>query len=191
MKPEQKVVEYHLELEEGGDTSTITREEVSLYPGICTLIEVVFPPGPAGLVGVRALQGLHQLIPESNKLWLTGDDTTYPHGSPVDLITGSKILRVEGYNTDETYSHTIIFRFTVAIPTIDSVALLTEVLKERIPTEIPFYIKALPEILAEASETKLILKDFVLPILDAMNKRDEDRWRAEIRSKPIEELMRL
>jgi len=191
MLTEKRVVEHFLTLEEGGGRHDITEEKVHLVSGICTLIEIIFPPGPAGLVGVRALQGVHQLIPESNKLWLTGDDITYPHAAPVDLLTNTKTLRVLGYNEDEEFPHTIIFRFTVATLIDDPAAAIEKLLKDRLPGELPFYIKVLPDMLTEIVNTKLILENYIVPLLGEMNKRDETRWRSEIKDKPMEELARL
>ncbi|GAI07665.1 unnamed protein product, partial [marine sediment metagenome] len=109
----------------------------------------------------------------------------------VDLITGSKILRVEGYNEDETYPHTIIFRFTVAIPFDDPLLAINEVLRDRLPIEPSPYLVSIPDILTEIVNTKLVLENYVVPILRKIYEQDKDRYRAEIHNKTLEELARL
>ncbi|GAH73967.1 unnamed protein product, partial [marine sediment metagenome] len=100
-------------------------------------------------------------------------------------------IRVLGYNEDETYPHTITFRFTVATLIDDPAAAIEKLLKDRLPGELPSYTKALPDMLVEIVNTKLVLENYVVPILDQMNKRDEDRCRSEIKGMSMEELARL
>lgn len=190
MITEKKVIEYPFLLESGGSSDDPTRFQVQLVRGIVQPLEVIFPPGPAGLVGVRAYQGSHQLVPQRDTTWLTGDGITYPHATPIDLLAAPYTITVEGYNEDETYDHTIIFRFSITVPVTDPATLIIELLKDRIPTELPFYMKAFPEMLAEIINTKLILENYVVPILREMNQRDTDRWRKELLSGTLSDLAR-
>lgn len=191
MITEKKVIEYPFFLESGGSEDAPIRQQVPLVRGIIQPIEVIFPPGPAGLVGIRAYQGSHQLVPQRDTSWLIGDDITYPHHTPIDLLSPPYTITLEGYNEDDTYDHTIIVRFSITVPVTDPVAAITKLLRDRIPDELPFYMKALPDMLTEIINTHLILENYVVPILDQMNKREEDRWRSEINAQSIEELARL
>lgn len=191
MVTEQKVIEYPFKLSSEGLPTDPTREQVPLVRGIIQPLEVIFPPGPAGLVGVRAYQGSHQLVPQRDTRWLVGDDITYPHYTPINLLSSPYVITLEGYNEDEEYDHTIIFRFTVIIPFDDPVKAIMALLGKRLPAELPTYMEGIPDLLTEMINTKLLLENYLIPTLDAMNKRDEDRWRSEIRDKPMEELARL
>lgn len=191
MVTEQKVIEYPFELTEGGSSDDPVRVQIPLVRGIVQPLEVVFPPGPAGLVGVRAYQGSHQLVPQRDTKWLIGDGITYPHHTPINLLSPPYVITLEGYNEDETYEHTIIFRFTVTSPVEDPLVAIGELLRARLPSDSSPYIVAIPQMLAEITNTKLLLENYVVPMLDAMNKRDEDRWRSEIKGMSMEELARL
>jgi len=190
MITEKKVIEYPFLLKSGGSSDNPLLQQVKLVRGIVQPLEVIFPPGPAGLVGVRAYQGSHQLVPQRDTSWLSGDGITYPHDTPIDLLSPPYVITLQGYNEDETYDHTIIFRFSITVPISDPVLAITELLKDRLPSELPFYIKAMPEILAEIINTKLVVENYVVPILREINQRDEDRWRKEILSGSLTDLAR-
>lgn len=81
---------------------------LNIPAGIVTRIEQRWPPGPAGLVGLRVAHSGTVLIPRSGPGWLVTDDESIDW--PVEgYPTGNK-WSVVGYNTDIN-AHTIYFRF--------------------------------------------------------------------------------
>lgn len=190
MITEQKVVEYPFELASGTLEADFTREQIKLKKGIIQPLEVIFPPGPSGLVGVRCKQGSHVLVPQRDTDWLVGDDITYPHYTPIDLMSEPFTLTVEGYNADTVYDHTIIFRFTLITPVPDRIAEIIEVLREDWPHKTKEYLAAISEITSEIADTRLLLSDFVVPILREMNEREKIERLEGLRSQSIEELAR-
>ena len=76
-----------------------------------TEVEVLFPPGSAGLVGVRFLERGSRFAPGagSSDAWIVGDSETirWPEErgiqSPAELV-------IEAYNLDTTYQHTAYCR---------------------------------------------------------------------------------
>lgn len=87
--------------------------------GVVEKVEVTFPAGCAGLVGVRILHREHVVWPTSPDEWFVSDDFTisFPEYFPIDEDPFE--LEVHAYNLDETYDHTIILRFAVTIPRED------------------------------------------------------------------------
>lgn len=86
-----------------------------LTRGIVKRVEVVFPRGCAGLVGVRIFRGPVQVIPLNAPAWLDTDGETISINTEIDLSINPYELEVRGYNLDDTYSHTIRFRFELEL----------------------------------------------------------------------------
>lgn len=86
-----------------------------LTRGIVKRVEVVFPRGCAGLVGVRIFRGPVQVIPLNAPAWLDTDGETISINTEIDLSVNPYELEVRGYNLDDTYSHTIRFRFELEL----------------------------------------------------------------------------
>ena len=131
------------------------RKEVTLPRGIVEELDVIFPPGPVGLVGVRVFRGLHQVVPARYADWLIGEDITFTHRTPVELLSEPYVLTLEGYNEDEVYDHTVIFRFTVRSPEPDTEEQILAEL-QKIPVEdlrkLSEELVHLPERLEEVAE---------------------------------------
>ena len=87
-----------------------------LTRGIIKRIELVFPKGTAGLVGVRILRGYFQIIPLNYPAWIETDGETVGINTDIDLTVNPYELEVRGYNIDDTYSHTIRFRIELSLP---------------------------------------------------------------------------
>lgn len=73
-------------------------------------LEIVVPPGPAGLMGFRVTMGGTQVIPINVGTWLITDDDKISW--PLDNMPNSGAWQVMGYNTDE-YDHSIYLRWLV------------------------------------------------------------------------------
>jgi len=90
-----------------------------LTRGIVKRVELVFPRGCAGLVGVRIFRGSVQVIPLNFPAWIDTDGETVRINSDIDLRVNPYELEVRGYNIDDTYPHTIRVRVEMGLPEED------------------------------------------------------------------------
>jgi len=86
-----------------------------LSRGIIRKVEIVFPRGCAGLVGVRIFRESVQVIPLNYPAWLDSDGETISINTEIDLSVNPYEVEVRGYNIDDTYPHTIRFRFELKL----------------------------------------------------------------------------
>jgi len=109
--------------------------EVTIFPltdGVLTKIDVGFPAGCAGLVGIRVLRGSHQLFPMVEDEWFVTDDYTIAFPIKQEVTEQPRLLRIEGYNSDDTYDHTITLRVSIE-RAVDASTALLQVVSERLP----------------------------------------------------------
>jgi hypothetical protein len=90
--------------------------------GQITEVEILFPPGCKGLVGVRVKDFEHVIFPTNPDEWVISDDDTVDWNEDYLLAGAPWTLTLEGYNDDDTFSHTIYFRF--AMMGLEKVSLL-------------------------------------------------------------------
>lgn len=84
-------------------TTTIPLENAYLVD-----VEVLIPPGHAGLTGIRVRQSLQQVIPWSSNSWISSDN--YNRIFPFNGEIGSRSISVQTYNTD-SFDHSFQVRF--------------------------------------------------------------------------------
>jgi len=82
-----------------------------LTRGVITRSQIVFPRGCAGLVGVRVFRFSLQVIPLNFPSWLDTDNEVITVLSRIDLMEEPYEVEARGFNLDDTYQHTIRFRF--------------------------------------------------------------------------------
>jgi len=87
--------------------------ELKVSKGLIYKFELYFPPGPSGLVGVRVLQGSHQLYPYSIDEWFLGDREKIEFDDLMIIGNEQTILVIETYNLDDTYQHLIQLRLGI------------------------------------------------------------------------------
>ena len=87
---------------------------VEVSRGLIYQTEIQFPPGCAGLVGVKVFDHGHQIYPSNPGAWFVGDAQTIAFPDSYLKLAEPWILVLSGYNSDETYPHTIYFRFGIA-----------------------------------------------------------------------------
>ncbi len=104
-------------------TTNITTAKLTAFPpnkpkrtilevttGLVYKVEIDFPSGSAGLMGVAIADGGYQVWPSNVGQWFTGDnrtivfDDTYLKGSAPHRFT------IFTYNNDDTYDHLVIVR---------------------------------------------------------------------------------
>jgi len=98
---------------EQDDPSTLL---LNLCYGIIRQIDIGFPAGCHGLVGIKLKRGLHSLFPVGEQNWFTGDDVNISFDEQYMLLYEPFHLSIEAYNLDDTYNHTIVFRIGVELP---------------------------------------------------------------------------
>ena len=104
---------------------------VRLTVGVIERVEITFPAGCAGLVGLRILHREHVVWPTSPDEWFVTDDYTIQIHEHYMLTEGDQHLKIQTYNLDDTYDHTLIVRFEVRVPKEDpQVRILYAMLRE-------------------------------------------------------------
>lgn len=87
--------------------------EVDLVPGVIHRVEIQFPRGCVGLVHVQVVQEFHQVWPTNPGADLASDGYTIAWDDAHELVEGQSLLTLVGWNLDDTFPHTITFRFAV------------------------------------------------------------------------------
>ena len=97
------------------NTTAIAPQEtkVNLASGIVSQVMIEFPAGCVGLVGCRISRGLFQLWPLTGGEWFVTDDFTIDFKEHYVLDEGPCILRIETYNTDTQFEHTLKIAFAI------------------------------------------------------------------------------
>jgi len=86
---------------------------LKLRRGCLYKIEIMFPPGCHGLVGVRFYYGDILLYPENPKEWIIGSGETISWLTTFDIIHEPAVLILKAFNQDEMYDHTVYIRINV------------------------------------------------------------------------------
>jgi hypothetical protein len=84
-----------------------------MAPGVVERIEIQFPSGCAGLAGVAIDHRAHQAFPSNADAWFVSDGHVIGFNEQYDLTQTPFAFNLRGYNLDDTYPHTIYFRFGV------------------------------------------------------------------------------
>ena len=87
---------------------------VELVPGNIHRVEIQFPRGCAGLVHVSILHSLHQVWPSNPGGTISSDGLLVAWSENWDLVGEPLALTLQAYNLDDTFPHTIAFRFALA-----------------------------------------------------------------------------
>ena len=96
----------------------LKKDTVKLTHGIIHRVEVEFPSGCGGLVHVKVLQALHQAFPTNPEGNFSSDGYTISFRDHYKLLSEPYQLTLSGWNEDDTYPHTITFRFGLLPPYI-------------------------------------------------------------------------
>jgi len=76
---------------------------------IIHLIGFYFPPGCTGLVHARVFDGGHPVFPSTADEDVAADNWLIETIEFYDLSDSAGLLRVEAWNDDDTYAHTLTF----------------------------------------------------------------------------------
>ena len=100
-------------------------QHVDLVPGVIHRVELQFPRGCVGLVHVQVWQEFHQLFPTNPGADFATDGFIIAWNDAHELVDGQARLTLRAWNLDDTFPHTIPFRFAVlAAPAPPATSLL-------------------------------------------------------------------
>ena len=96
------------------ETSAITLDLI-LEEGTVNKVQIIIPPGHAGLAGLQILKNDEAVIPKSGYLKGNNDNLLFDSDIkiPQDSTTQEYKLIAKGYNNDDTYEHTFYVRLWV------------------------------------------------------------------------------
>ncbi len=86
---------------------------LELTKGTVHRVEVEFPAGCMGLAHCRIMRGLHQLWPTNPDGSFATDGYTIAFNEATELADEPLALKASGWNLDDTYAHTITWRFAL------------------------------------------------------------------------------
>ena len=101
---------WNFTLPYGKDATDKTKQILGLERGTITRCEVVFPSGCCGLVYVHINRALHQVYPKNPDYQYTGNGETIVAGDEYEIKEEPFELEFYGWNTDDTYNHTVTIR---------------------------------------------------------------------------------
>lgn len=106
------------ELEIPANTAKASPEKAQMLLGFgyITRVAIHFPSGCAGLAYFRIKESLHVLYPTTPGVWFRADGETIPFNDQHTFFEPPYELTLQGYNLDDTFSHTIIARIEVLLP---------------------------------------------------------------------------
>lgn len=90
--------------------------DATLNAGLLRRVDIIFPPGPAGLVHVYITRGGSQVLPTTANQTFFGDNIHFSIPCLIQLTDEAKTITIKGYNVGCTFPHTILCIFDVAEP---------------------------------------------------------------------------
>jgi hypothetical protein len=129
-------MKYEFEITVPANTSYSDRldEELKLDKGIITQATCYFPLGCMHLARFKCFHSQYQLAPFNREGYVSGEGTEVLFLKNYELLQRPYSLRIELWNVDDTYDHTLTFRILVepswlAIPQLQQSKLLSRIAK--------------------------------------------------------------
>lgn len=97
----------------GGSRINQTSSKLKATKGVIHKIEIVFPSGCVGLVHVQIFIGGHPIAPSNESQTYSGDNDVIEIPEFTELLSDENVLTFKGWNEDDTYDHTVLFRIFV------------------------------------------------------------------------------
>lgn len=104
------IFQTNLTIPANTDIDNIVSSNIILVNGVITGFELDFPPGCCGLVYGRVMYREQQMWPNSPEEWFRQDNHVFRYDEIIELREGPYIFRLEGYNLDIKYEHTLTLR---------------------------------------------------------------------------------
>jgi hypothetical protein len=99
---------------------------LDVTPGIVKHVEIAFPPGCCGLAHLQVQYLEHVLYPVNANSDIAGDAETVAFDEDVVLDDVPYQFTLVGYNEDDTYPHTLIFRMQIISEQDDMTTILKQ-----------------------------------------------------------------
>jgi hypothetical protein len=90
--------------------STPKKTQLVVTTGLVYKVEVVFPAGSAGLMGVAILDGSLRVWPSTAGEWFVGDGNIISFDDVYLKEDAPYIFDIHTYNLDDTYAHKVYIR---------------------------------------------------------------------------------
>ena len=84
--------------------------DLHLTNGLVYRLALRFPPGSAGLMGVKIFSGAFQVWPSSRETWFRGDDDIIAFDDTYLVTVEPFLFQIITYNEDDTYDHEVLLR---------------------------------------------------------------------------------
>lgn len=88
--------------------------ELAVHPGTVEQVEISFPKGCAGLVGLRIFYWEHQVWPTNLEEVFRADGETIHFNEDFELPGAPFLFQIRAFNQDDTYQHQPIVRLKIA-----------------------------------------------------------------------------
>lgn len=162
-------------------------ETMKLSPGTVEKVDISFPAGCGGLVGVRINRGLFQLWPLTVGEWFITDDFTVSFPGTFADLERPYLLTFTAYNVDDTYDHTITVQIAIEI-SVEYVKQLVELVTTGFPELKEVFVTSLVPLLNDTKVIRTTLTDRVANDLQTLLGLIEARDKREIKEMSLEEL---
>lgn len=106
---------YEVDVECPANTAAAAPTEVlaRLPKGVVTKVAVQIPLGVKGLTGAQVWRGRYQVWPSNPGAYFKGDDVVIEWAENYELRDEPQTLRLRVWNSDDTFAHTVTFRFAL------------------------------------------------------------------------------
>lgn len=86
------------------------RTNLKLTAGTIHQIDILFPPGPSGLLHVQINRGLSQIWPSNPDESFAADNNVISFNENYEILQEPVQIEVYTWNLDDTYDHQVIVR---------------------------------------------------------------------------------
>lgn len=105
--------EYALTIPANTAQADAVELEAPLAPGIVSRVDIQFPRGCVGLVHVQVLKSEHQVWPVNLDGDISAEGLVVSWPEDYELDDDPLAFTLRGWNEDDTFPHTITFRFAL------------------------------------------------------------------------------
>lgn len=81
--------------------------------GVIHQLDIVYPPGPSGLLHLQIAKALHQLWPSNPSGSFAADQNMITFREHYELMTDPFQLEAYTWNLDDTHDHSVIIRLGI------------------------------------------------------------------------------
>lgn len=111
--------------------ATLVSQELKLTAGVIQQVKLLFPPGPHGMVKVKIMDGIHQVLPTNPDGYFATDDEVLNIDEHLEVDPSHNSLTAVGYSPGTTYDHTISIRIGILRPEdVEKTSMLASGLKK-------------------------------------------------------------